>query len=73
LADIRTAIVIEHFATQVESKDLMALINKSAPLTRLRETVAKHPKLAQWRSGDEYKTFYDNNIAFYANPAAFKL
>ncbi|KAG0282299.1 hypothetical protein BGZ96_000632, partial [Linnemannia gamsii] len=73
LADIRTANVIEQFATQKESEELMALINKSAPLVKLRNTVAKHPKLAEWRSGNEYKTLYDNNEAFYRDPFSFQL
>ncbi|KAF9287028.1 hypothetical protein BGZ88_008776 [Linnemannia elongata] len=71
LADIRTANAIEHFATQPESAPLMAIINKSVPLTKLRDTVAKHPKMVQWRSGAEYKGFYEGNIAFFANPFAF--
>lgn len=49
----------------------MAIINKSVPLTKLRDTVAKHPKMVQWRSGAEYKGFYEGNIAFFANPFAF--
>ncbi|KAF9137907.1 hypothetical protein BG015_002561 [Linnemannia schmuckeri] len=71
LADIRTANIIEQFVTQPESATLMAIINKSVPLTKLRDTVAKHPKMAQWRSGSEYKSYYEANVAFYANPYAF--
>ncbi|KAF8942295.1 hypothetical protein BGZ47_006641 [Haplosporangium gracile] len=71
LADIRTANVIEQFATQPESEALLAIINKSAPLTKLRDTVVKHPKMAQWRSGSEYKGYYEANVAFYADPYAF--
>jgi len=71
LADIRTANTIEHLAAQPESATLMEIVNKSAPLIKLRDTVAKHPKLAQWRSGADYKRYYEGNRAFYANPAAF--
>ncbi|KAF9146112.1 hypothetical protein BG015_011696 [Linnemannia schmuckeri] len=71
LADIRTANTIEHFAAQPESATLMEIVNKSAPLIKLRDTVAKHPKLVQWRSGNDYKRYYEGNLAFYANPAAF--
>ncbi|KAF9128358.1 hypothetical protein BGW39_005138 [Mortierella sp. 14UC] len=71
LADIRTANVIEHFATQPESEALMAIVNKSEPLLKVRDAVAKDPKMAQWRSGNEYKAFYEGNIAFFANPYAF--
>ncbi|KAG9066594.1 hypothetical protein KI688_012502 [Linnemannia hyalina] len=71
LADIRTANTIEHLAAQPESATLMAIVNKSAPLTKLRDMVAKHPKLVQWRSGADYKGYFEGNRAFYANPAAF--
>ncbi|KAG0273871.1 hypothetical protein BGZ97_010608, partial [Linnemannia gamsii] len=71
LADIRTANAIEHFATQPESAALMAIVNKSVPLTKLRDTVTKHPKMVHWRSGNEYKGYYEGNVAFFANPFAF--
>ncbi|KAF9541406.1 hypothetical protein EC957_003082 [Mortierella hygrophila] len=71
LADIRTANTIEYFAAQPESATLMAIVNKSAPLIKLRDTVAKHPKLVQWRSGVDYKGYFEGNRAFYANPTAF--
>ncbi|KAG0370149.1 hypothetical protein BGX24_002114 [Mortierella sp. AD032] len=71
LADIRTANVIEQLATQPESEALMVLINKSEALLKVYKAVAKDPKLVQWRSGNEYKGFYEGNKAFYANPYAF--
>ncbi|KAF9899574.1 hypothetical protein EC991_008611 [Linnemannia zychae] len=71
LADIRTANVIEQFSTQPESEALMAIINKSEPLLKVRDAVAKDPKMVKWRSGNEYKAFHEGNIAFYSNPFAF--
>ncbi|KAF9933091.1 hypothetical protein FBU30_006592 [Linnemannia zychae] len=71
LADIRTANVIEHFADQPEAEALMALINKSEPLLKVREAVAKHPKLLKYKSGEAYKKLSENNRGFYADPMAF--
>ncbi|KAF9107856.1 hypothetical protein BGX29_004460 [Mortierella sp. GBA35] len=71
LADIRTANVIEQFAAQPESEALMAIINKSEALLKVRDTVNKHPKLAEWRSGKQYKDLYEGTKAFYADPMAF--
>ncbi|KAG0215444.1 hypothetical protein BGX33_001185 [Mortierella sp. NVP41] len=71
LADIRTANAIEHFATQPESEALMAIVNKSAALLKVCDTVNKHPKMVEWKSGKQYKAMYEGNIGFFADPFAY--
>ncbi|KAF9173758.1 hypothetical protein BGX21_009378 [Mortierella sp. AD011] len=71
LADIRTACAIEHFALLPEAPELMEIINKSEALLKVRETVAKDPKIATWRDSELYKKLSHGSIAFFTNPFAF--
>ncbi|KAF9361802.1 hypothetical protein BGX26_011797 [Mortierella sp. AD094] len=71
LADIRTANAIEHFAVQPEAPELMEIINKSEALLKVREAVAKDPKIAAWRADELYKKLSQGSVAFFANPFAF--
>ncbi|KAF9207491.1 hypothetical protein BGZ49_000306 [Haplosporangium sp. Z 27] len=71
LADIRTANLIDHFSALPEASQFMELINKSEALMKVRETVAKDPKIAAWRADERYKKLYQSSVTFFSNPFAF--
>ncbi|KAG0056023.1 hypothetical protein BGZ83_006636 [Gryganskiella cystojenkinii] len=68
LADIRTACLIENFAVQPFGEELLEAISKSRSLLKVRETVAKDPKIAAWRAGEQYQKLTAASKAFFANP-----
>lgn len=71
LADIRTANLIEHIAVQPQAAQVLEVINKSAALNQLRETVAKDAKIAKWRASPEYAKLQESSKAFFADPMKF--
>lgn len=71
LADIRTAIAIEHLAVQPCADELLEIINQSPSLIKVREMVAKDPKIAAWRASEEYLTLTSNSKGFFMDPRKF--
>ena len=70
LADIRTAVLIEHFAILPQADQIMELINKSEAILKVRDTVARDPKIAAWRASQEGRTLTESSVAFFVNPFA---
>ncbi|KAF9289218.1 hypothetical protein BGZ68_009817 [Mortierella alpina] len=70
LADIRTANVLDHWATLPEGKEIMEIVGKSEALMKVYATVSKEPKLAAWRASEKYRELTEANKAFFVNPFA---
>ncbi|KAG0363539.1 hypothetical protein BGZ54_008119 [Gamsiella multidivaricata] len=68
LADIRTAVAIEHLTLQPQAAQIMEVINKSEPLIKVKETVAKDPKIAAWRASEQGRKLTEASKAFFTNP-----
>ncbi|KAG0344607.1 hypothetical protein BG004_004329 [Podila humilis] len=70
LADIRVSNMIEHFAVQPQAEELSAIMKQYPNLYKLRESVATHPKLSEWRKSKEWTKLQADTTAFFVNPFA---
>ncbi|KAG0012087.1 hypothetical protein BGZ81_001778 [Podila clonocystis] len=64
LADIRVANVLEHLSIEPEADDLLAIVSKYPHVFKLRELVANHPNLVEWRESKTCHTFYNDMRVF---------
>lgn len=67
LADIRVANVLEHLANHPCGDELMAIVAKYPHVSKVRESVANHPKLKVWRQSEEWQTYSKSMKGFLAN------
>ncbi|KAF9572270.1 hypothetical protein EC968_010061 [Mortierella alpina] len=70
MADIRTANIIDHFATLPEAKEILDVIHKSEALMKVHANVTKHPKIAAWRASEKYRGLTESSKTFFVDPFA---
>ncbi|KAF9407980.1 hypothetical protein BGZ94_002493 [Podila epigama] len=67
LADIRVSNFLEHLACQpMAENDLLPVMRNYPNVFKLRESVARHPKLHAWRTSEQWSTFEKNSKGFFA-------